>query len=255
MKIIISPAKKMKVETDLAVGLQEPAFRTESRQVLEYLSGLSFSQLKSLWACNDKIVSENAARIDEMLHFPEKNLTPAVLAYNGIAFTYMAPEVFEYGQFDYVEENLRILSAFYGVLRPMDKVAPYRLEMQAKAHVAGTKNLYEFWGDKLYKACIDESRTIINLASGEYSKCIEKYLTPDDRYISINFCERVGEKLVTKGVYAKMCRGEMVREMARQNVRQAEELKKLEILGHKFREAVSGENVYTFVREPQPTSF
>ena len=80
-----------------------------------------------------------------------KNLTPALLAYDGIQYTYMAPAVFEDGQFDYVQEHLRILSGFYGVVKPLDGAVPYRLEMQAKATVGGHKNLYDFWGDSLYK--------------------------------------------------------------------------------------------------------
>ena len=93
----------------------------------------------------------------------------------------------------------------------MDGVTPYRLEMQAKAEIEETKNLYDYWGDRLYHSVIDDSRIIINLASKEYSKCIEKYLTPQDRYITIVFCELSGDKLVTKGTYVKMARGKMVR--------------------------------------------
>ena len=93
----------------------------------------------------------------------------------------------------------------------MDGVTPYRLEMQAKAEIEETTNLYDYWGDRLYHSVIDDSRIIINLASKEYSKCIEKYLTPQDRYITIVFCELSGDKLVTKGTYVKMARGEMVR--------------------------------------------
>ena len=131
-------------------------------------------------------------------------LTPAVLAYEGIAFQYMAPSVFENSQFEYVQNHLRILSAFYGVLKPMDGVTPYRLEMQVKVEIGDAKNLYEYWHDMLYRSVIDESRIIINLASKEYSKCIEKYLTPKDKYITISFCEQAGNKLVTKGTYLNL---------------------------------------------------
>lgn len=106
----------------------------------------------------------------------EGDLTPAILAYDGIAYKYMAPSVFEDSQFSYIQEHLRMLSAFYGVLKPMDGVRPYRLEMQAKLRVGDYKDLYAYWGDNLYKSIVDESHVIINLASKEYSKCIEKYL-------------------------------------------------------------------------------
>jgi hypothetical protein len=133
----------------------------------------------------------------------QNNLTPAILSYEGIAYQYMAPAVFENEQIDYVQEHLRILSAFYGVLKPMDGVTPYRLEMQAKASVAGYDNLYDFWGDKLYEAVRDETGVIVNLASKEYAKCIEKYLTPQDTYITCTFGEMSGDRIVTKGTYAR----------------------------------------------------
>lgn len=107
----------------------------------------------------------------------------------------MAPAVFENAQYEYVQEHLRILFAFYGVLKPMDGVAPYQLEMQAKAPVAGHKNLYGLWGSRLYEAVRDESGLIINLASREYSKCIEKYLTKGDQFLTVTFCEKAGNKL------------------------------------------------------------
>ena len=176
-------------------------------------------------------------------------LTPAVLSYEGIAFQYMAPSVFEDRQFEYIQDRLRILSAFYGVLKPMDGVTPYRLEMQAKIRIGDSKNLYEYWGDLLYRSVIDDSRIIINLASKEYSKCIEKYLTPQDRYISVTFCEVSGDKMVTKGTYAKMARGEMVRFMAENSIENPEDIKKFDRLGYSFRSDLSSETEYVFERK------
>ena len=115
----------------------------------------------------------------------------------------MAPSVFEDSPFEYVQNHLRILSAFYGVLKPLDGVTPYRLEMQAKVGIGDAKNLYDYWGDMLYGSVIDNSRIIINLASKEYSKCIEEYLIQQDRYITITFCELSGDKRVTKGTYTE----------------------------------------------------
>ena len=176
-------------------------------------------------------------------------LTPAVLSYEGIAFQYMAPSVFENSQFEYVQNHLRILSAFYGILKPMDGVTPYRLEMQAKVGIGDAKNLYEYWHDMLYRSVIDESRIIINLASKEYSKCIEKYLTPKDKYITISFCEQAGNKLVTKGTYAKMARGEMVRFMAENDIENPDDIKKFDRLGYIFRSDLSSDSKYVFERK------
>ena len=163
----------------------------------------------------------------------------------------MAPAVFEIQQFEYLQNHLRILSAFYGILKPLDGVTPYRLEMQAKAEIEETTNLYDYWGDRLYHSVIDDSRIIINLASKEYSKCIEKYLTPQDRYITIVFCELSGDKLVTKGTYAKMARGEMVRFMAENNIENLVEIQKFDRFGYSFRSDLSSDSEYVFERKIQ----
>ena len=133
----------------------------------------------------------------------------------------------------------------------MDGVTPYRLEMQAKAVIGGTGNLYEYWGDRLYRSVIDDSRILINLASKEYSKCIEKYLSEDDQYITITFCELSGDKLVTKGTYAKMARGEMVRYMAEKEIENPAEIQKFDRLGYRFREDLSSESEYVFERKAE----
>ena len=207
----------------------------------------SKEELKTIWKCNDKITEQNFNRFENMdlYHL----LTPAVLSYEGIAFQYMAPSVFEDMQLEYVQNHLRILSAFYGALKPMDGVTPYRLEMQAKIRIGDAKNLYEYWGDSLYRSVIDDSRIIINLASKEYSKYIEKYLTPQDRYISVTFCEVSGDKMVTKGTYAKMARGEMVRFMAENNIENPVDIKKFDRLGYSFRSDLSSDTEYVFERK------
>ncbi|MDD6880561.1 MAG: peroxide stress protein YaaA [Firmicutes bacterium] len=246
MKIILSPAKKMNVNTDTLKPIGLPVYLDKTGIILSWLKSQTYDELKKLWACNDKIAEHNFNRLEDM--DLNNRLTPAVLAYEGIAYQYMAPAVFEYGHFDYVQEHLRILSAFYGVLKAMDGVMPYRLEMQAKASINGYTNLYDFWGRDLYEAVRDESGIIINLASKEYSKCIEKYLAPDDRYITITFCEKSGDKLVTKGTYAKMARGEMVRFMAENNIEDPVEIQKFDRLGYVFREDLSSDTEYVFER-------
>ena len=247
MRIILSPAKKMNVNTDDLAPCGLPAFMEQTEEIVHFLQGLSYGEAKKLWACNDGIAEQNYDRLQQMdlYHQP----TPAILSYEGIAYQYMAPSVFENGQFAYVQEHLRILSAFYGVVRPMDGVTPYRLEMQAKAKIAGTKDLYDYWGDRLYRAVLDDSRIIINLASKEYSRCIEKYLQPEDVYITCVFGEFSGEKIVQKGVYAKMARGEMVRFMAENRIGSPEEMKGFDRLGYAFRADLSDERTYIFIKK------
>ena len=246
MKIILSPAKKMNMDPDRLAPSCLPDFLDQTEEILVWLRDRSYEELKALWKCNDKIVQQNIARLEQMEL--RSQLTPAVLAYEGLAYQYMATAVFESGHYDYVQEHLRILSAFYGVLRAMDGVTPYRLEMQAKASIGGKKDLYELWGNRLYEAVRDESRVIVNLASKEYSKCIEKYLVPEDRYLTITFCEKSGDKLVTKGTYAKMARGEMVRYMAEHQIEDPVEIRNFDRLGYVFREDLSTDKEYIFER-------
>ena len=247
MRIILSPAKKMQHDENGPAYRDLPVFLSDAEKIKDSLKEKSFSELKALWACNEKITEQNIERLSSM-NLREK-LTPALLSYDGIAYQYMAPTVFETEMLSYVQEHLRILSGFYGIVRPMDGVTPYRLEMQAKLEIDGAKNLYDYWGDRLYKEVRDSSGIIINLASKEYSKCIEKYLQPGDRYISCNFYEKQEEKLVQKGVYCKMARGEMVRFMAENRVEEPEGIKHFSVMEYRFSEELSSEKEYIFVRK------
>ena len=224
-----------------------PVFLSDAEKIKASLKEKSFSELKALWACNEKITEQNIERLSSM--DLRGKLSPAILSYDGIAYQYMAPTVFETEMLRYVQEHLRILSGFYGILKPMDGVTAYRLEMQAKLALCGAKNLYDYWGDRLYRELRDSSGIIVNLASKEYSKCIEKYLQPGDRYISCNFYEEVQGKPVQKGVYCKMARGEMVRFMAENRIEEPERIKQFSVMGYRFSEDLSSEKEYIFVRK------
>ena len=178
-------------------------------------------------------------------------LTPAVLAYEGIQYQYMAPGVFTDREFDYVQEHLRILSGFYGVLRPFDGVTPYRLEMQAKLRIGEAGDLYAYWGDRLAKHLTAQSNCIINLASREYSLCISKYLPDPIRFITCVFGEEKDGKVIEKGTMCKMARGEMVRYMAQHRITQPEEIRKFDRLGYRFDEARSDAHTYVFVLQKE----
>lgn len=249
MKIIISPAKKMNVRTDILPCSGLPVFLKETEKLMQWIQKLSFSEAQKLWNCNEKIAALNFDRFRDMSL--RKNLTPALLSYEGIQYQYMAPDVFAENEWQYVQRNLRILSGFYGVLKPLDGVVPYRLEMQARAGVDGKKDLYDFWGRKIYEAVISEESpcTIINLASKEYSKCIEKYLKPEDIYITCVFGERTGDRVIQKGTLAKMARGEMVRFVAENCIEEPEGLKKFHRLGYHFENELSSDLEYVFIKE------
>ncbi len=244
MKIILSPAKKMKTDTDSVPVQGMPIFIEYTEKILTALKEKTYEELKTIWACNDKIAGENFDRITNMKLSVIG--TPAILSYEGIAYKYMAPAVFEKKHLEYLQDHLRILSGFYGILSPMDGVVPYRLEMQAKLSIGQNRDLYEFWGSRIYKSL--EDITIINLASKEYSKCIEKYLKPKDKYITVVFCEEHNGKLVTKGTYAKMARGEMVRFMAENNITKPKELQGFNRLGYTYNKERSTDLEYVFER-------
>lgn len=248
MRIIISPAKQMRVDMDSFACIGLPVFLDKTEKLKAWISGLTYEQQKALWACNDKIAQQNAERFAQM--DLRKNLTPAILAYDGIQYTYMAPAVFEDDQYEYVQAHLRILSGFYGVLKPMDGVVPYRLEMQSKvSSIDQCKNLYDFWGDSLYQEVRDDGGIIINLASKEYSRCLEKYLQPEDRFITCIFGEPKGDKIVQKGVYAKMARGEMVRFMAGIHAEEPGQIKAFNWSGYHFDPGRSLDTEFVFIRE------
>ena len=245
MRFIISPAKKMVDEA--ALPHQDlPVFIERAERLRDWMRSLSYAEQKKLWACSDAIAEQNAERLEHM--DLRRNLTPALLAYDGIQYTYMAPAVFEDGHLAYVQDHLRILSGFFGVLKPFDGVVPYRLEMQAKAAVDGFSNLYDFWGDSLYREVIDDDRIIVNLASKEYSKAIEKYLQPEDTYITCVFGELADGKIMQKGVYAKMARGEMVRYLASVQASEPEQIKQFAWSDYTFDEKRSTNTSFVFVR-------
>lgn len=246
MRIIISPAKKMIQRDDLPMDMETPALIGDAEKIMHWMQRLSYSEAKTLWNCNDRIAEENFNRLQTMNLYG--NLTPAIVAFEGIQYRYMAPAVFEDTMLDYVQEHLRILSGFYGVLRPMDGVTPYRLEMQARAGVGDAKDLCAFWGRRLYDAVKDDSRLIVNLASREYSACVERYLQPEDTFVTCTFGELSGGRVRQKGTYAKMARGEMVRYMAENQIERPEEMQRFRRLGYEFCADLSTETSYVFVR-------
>lgn len=249
MKIIISPAKKMNIDTDSLAWRDLPAFLPQTEALLSVLRGMDYDGLKKLWKCSDKIAQENVERVETMNL--QERLTPAILAYEGIQYQYMAPTVFSDMEFDYIQEHLRILSGFYGVLKPFDGVTPYRLEMQAKLQIGDAKDLYGYWGSSLADHLTVNTDCIINLASKEYSSAIAKYLPADVPMITCVFGEEANGKIVEKGTLCKMARGEMVRRMAEQNVQTPEELKSLELAHYRFAAEKSNETTYVFLLQEE----
>ncbi len=245
MRIIISPAKKM-VEDDGLPWEALPVYINKAQELKNYIQSLSPEEAKELWQCNDKIADLNYQRFSCMSL--EKNLSPAILSYDGIQYQHIAPGVFDTDSMEYIQQHLRILSGFYGVLKPYDGITPYRLEMQSKVNLYGYKDLYDFWGEDIYREVIKNDNVILDLASKEYSKSVKPYLKPEDKYITCIFGEYKNNKVIQKATLAKMARGEMVRYLAERNIQSLDEVKDFNILGFMFNSDLSSESEYVFIK-------
>ena len=200
MRIIISPAKQMREDRDTLPPRGLPGFLPETGRLLTALRNLSPAELQKLWKCNDAIAALNVERLRTM--DLEHSLTPALLSYVGIQYQTMGARVFETGQYEFLQEHLRILSGFYGLLRPFDGVVPYRREMGA------TK---------------------------EYSRAVLPHLPPSVRVVSCVFGElRPDGKVVEKGTLCKMARGEMVRWLAETGATHPDGLPAFQGLGYRY---------------------
>lgn len=246
MRIIISPAKKMNVDTDSFAVEGLPRFIDEAEQLKAVLQSMSPRELQALWKCNDAIAGLNVERLRNM--DLRRRLTPAILAYEGIQYQYMAPGVFETGHLAYIREHLRILSGFYGLLRPFDGVTPYRLEMQARLRVDGHQDLYAFWGGRLAEQLAAETDLVLNLASREYSRAVEPHLPPSVRFLTCTFGEWKDGKVIEKGTICKMARGQMVRWLAENNITSREDIRAFTDLGYRFSPDQSTENNDVFIK-------
>ncbi|MBQ9007794.1 MAG: peroxide stress protein YaaA [Clostridia bacterium] len=247
MRILISPAKKMRVLAGVDPQTT-PRYLKEAEEIRTCLERMSFGERKALWKCSDRIAEDSEKQLAQMRHSAR---TPAILAYEGIQYLYMDPESFTAPMRTYVQENLRILSGLYGVLRPFDGVVPYRLEMQARIQVGSAKNLYTFWGNKLYRGVCPEDGLLINLASHEYARAIWPYLTGRVRMITCVFGEKQGTRIRQQGVYAKMARGAMVRHLAQTRAESETALQSFSALDYRFSPEYSHAFEYVFLRAPE----
>lgn len=251
MHFIVSPAKKMNVVDDAFAWRDLPLFVDRAAHLAAAVRALTYDQAKALWRCSDALAELNYERFRTM-DVRGGALTPAVLAYEGVQYQHLAPQVMTAGQLDYLHEHLRILSGFYGVVRPFDGVVPYRLEMQAKLSVDGTRDLYEFWGNNLCRALANEADVIVNLASAEYAKAVLPHAERCGvRVVTCLFGTLNAEgRLVQRSTAAKAARGSMVRWCAEHDVRTVNDLRAFDVLGHTFAPDRSTEDCLVFVQDP-----
>lgn len=247
MKIIIAPAKKMRSDIDDKEPKQQPVFFKDAKRIMKQLKTLSIDEIKGMLTCSESIAKQ-AFVMYRMFDFRKPGV-PALLGYDGIQYTYMAPHIFPDEYDAYVEEHLRILSGCYGILRPMDGVQPYRLELDNHIPRAGFENLYEYWGKRIYRELTRNDHEILDLASRQYSRIIERYLTARDHYVRCYFMEEEAGVYREKGVYVKMARGEMVRYLAEIQAEHIVQAKGFDRLGYRFRSDLSDDTRYLFTRK------
>ncbi|MEY8380357.1 YaaA family protein [Ileibacterium valens] len=245
MKIILSPAKKMKPASDHGFECTHPRFESQALQLYGRLLDMNKEELKSLYRVSDRllneIIDEMTIRKNQSDHHGE--VFPALLSYSGIAFRSMAPDVFSDEAWDYVNSHLWILSGLFGVLSPLDGIWPYRLEMGSKLN----PSLYKYWAPYTDQMFIDEG-PILNLASKEYSD-----LLPEEAdVISFTFLdEDETGKRTQPAVYSKIARGTMVRYLAENQIEDLELIKNFDELNYRYDPAVSDDHHFVFVRPKQ----
>ena len=244
--IVISPAKRLSENiNDNTLASTTPYFKKEADSLAKELALLSSKELSSLMNVSDAIAELNSKRYKNW----NKNMGSekrAIFQFEGDVFKHLNVTKFNEAQTDYMNKNLRILSGIYGLLRPSDEMSPYRLEMGTKHNFNGSKNLYEFWGDKIAKKINNElgSSLLFNLASEEYFSAISKYVDTE-KTINFKFLSLSGGKEKVIGVIAKRARGEMARFLIDNQIESTDGIEKFSCMGFRFKEFSN--NCFTFV--------
>jgi len=255
MLIVVSPAKNLDYESPLNTqAFSQPELLDDSQELIERCRQLTPADLSSLMSISDKLAGLNAARFGEWsLPFNQDNARPAVLAFNGDVYTGLDAKTFSDNDFDFAQQNLRILSGLYGVLRPLDLMQAYRLEMGTKLDNNRGSNLYQFWGDivtdKLNETLADESDPVlINLASNEYFKVVKKKKL-NAEIITPAFKDWKNGEYKMISFFAKKARGLMARYIIQNQITEVEQLKNFDLDGYGYNEALSTEAVPVFTRK------
>ena len=247
MQIIIAPARNMKSDPDSLPIQGLPQFLPQTKQILAHMRSLSYDQLHHLWwNCSEKIAIPNYHWVQQMDLYHQ--LTPALLAFTGLQYQRMAPGVCDEQSLEYVQDHLRILSGFYGLLKPFDGIVPYRLGMGDRAQVEGTKNLYEFWGSCLADELYSQDKLVLNLASQEYAKVIVPYVKGNRQFVSCTFVKAENGRFKTQATRAKIARGNMVRYLAEHQANDLAVVKDFN-LGYHFDEQASTPDKLIFVED------
>jgi len=255
MLIIISPAKIMNMKPQTLVSdYTIPEFLDKSEKLVEYMRQLSVEDLIDLYGTNSTIAKTNYARFyNWQLPFTNENSKQAILLFNGEVYNGLNAKSLGLDDFSYLQNHLRILSGLYGVLRPLDLMQAYRLEIGSKFEPLDYNNLYDYWGDiitlKLNEVLKQnkEQKILVNLASGEYFKSVNKKLL-NAKILNVEFYEISGGKPKTIVVYTKKARGLMARYIIQNRIEDSEKLKNFDSEGYWFNAEMSTEEKFVFVR-------
>lgn len=257
MLITISPAKTLDYTSPLATKrYTQPELLDHASQLISICKKLTPAQISSLMGISDKLGSLNAVRFNDWRpDFTPDNARQALLAFKGDVYTGLAAQDFSEDDFDFAQQHLRMLSGLYGVLRPLDLMQPYRLEMGIKLSNKAGKDLYSFWGDtitnKLNQALGEQGDDIlINLASDEYFKSVNPKKLPA-RIIKPVFLDEKNGKFKVISFYAKKARGLMSRFIIQNRLTQPEQLKDFDLDGYFFADAESSAQELVFKRHEQ----
>lgn len=255
MLTVISPAKTLDFESPATtVQYSQPAFLKHSQQLIDGLKKLSVQEVATLMSISDKLAGLNMARYQEWQQpFTSDNAKQAVLAFKGDVYTGLDADSLDQKGLDFAQGHLRILSGLYGVLKPLDLMQAYRLEMGTKFGIKGAKDLYDFWGNQIREALIAEpafkDKMLINLASNEYFKAVgAKQL--DATVITPIFKDWKNGQYKMISFYAKKARGLMSRFIIDNQIDKPELLKDFDYEGYRFSAEMSKANDLVFIRDP-----
>ena len=252
MKLVLSPAKSLDFESKLpTTKTSESQFLSDSERINKLLKKKSAKSLSKLMSISNDLAQLNYQRNQEwQLPFTKDNARPAVYAFNGDVYRGLDVYTLDTKNIDKLQDTVRILSGLYGVLKPLDLIQPYRLEMGTKLSIGKNKNLYEFWKKKVTKALneeLEDNELFLNLASNEYFKAIDSK-TLKVPVIEIDFKELKNGDYKTIGIYAKLARGLMARYIIDTNAKTLEDIKGFNLENYRFHEQLSKENRLVFTR-------
>jgi len=254
MLLVISPAKNLDFETPAVTQTaSQPRYLAQSQQLIDQLQQLSIQDVASLMKLSDKLAALNLGRFQSWsTPFNADNAKQASLAFNGDVYTGLDAATLDEAGFAFAQQHLRILSGLYGVLKPLDYIQPYRLEMGTKLANDEGKDLYAFWGEQLKDSLAAEpelaDKVLINLASNEYFKAV-KAKQLDARIITPIFKDAKNGQYKIISFYAKKARGLMSRYIIDNKITEPEDIKDFDTDGYHFSAAESSGDDWVFLRE------